>query len=542
GAACAPAAPEPPSSRAPHVTAGRATVRARARAGLVADDARGGVLGETLDPFGGRTVDVRWAPGDAVLHSGAGAAAAAREPGRGGGRPLLAVLDDAAPGPDLAGTLAELDEAELDDFTILEVLAAWERVAAWAQAGSARVLAEMLERTRGSSRHEFVVDAVAARLGLTRHAAAQHVTVAHGTSRLPEVADALAAGVVDRRKAEALIEAGRLPDDVRRDVVTSLLPDVEHLTVPQLRARLRRAEIEADPESADARHRAARAERFVRLEPVDDAMASLTAYLPADDAARVFAAIDDAGLALRRAPGETRRLDECRADALTALVTGRLVAGSGPAESGPTATCPGDAGGPAPRGGGGPSASGRRGEIRVTVAASTLLGSDDLPAILAGHGPIPAAMARALASDPDAVWQRLFTDPESGVLTDLTSRSYRPSPALRAAVVARDVTCTFPGCRVPAATSDLDHVEPFDPTSGAPQTHGDNLHALCRTHHRAKTVGGWRVARDPVAGTTTWTAPSGHRFSRDSVPQDPRVAAGPRADRPRRDRDGPPPF
>ena len=601
GVACAQAAPEPPTSRAPHVTAVRATVLERALARLLWDGSGGRVSGRTRDVLDGRVADLRWSSAGAVLDgravdgravgvrvadggapggraAGGGAPGGLRDrppahpvpafhsaggqgpvtaPGPGDGRPLLAVLDDTEAGPDLAGRLAALDEAELDDFTILEVLAAWERVAAWAQAGSARVLAEMLERTRGSSRHEFLADAVAARLGLTRNAAAQHVTVAHGTARLPEVADALAAGVVDRRKAEALIEAGRLPDDVRREVIATLLPDVEHLTVPQIHARLRRAEIEADPEGSEERRRAARAERFVRLEPVDDAMAYLTAYLPADDAARVFAAVDDAGLALRRAPGESRRLDECRADALTALVTGRLAAGqqardepagrfaTGEAASGPTPTGPVVSGRATVRGTpsavGGPVPAARsRGCIRVTVAASTLLGSDDLPAILAGHGPIPADMARALASDPDAVWQRLFTDPGSGVLTDVSSRSYRPSAALRAAVVARDVTCTFPGCRVPAATSDLDHVDPDDPASDDPQTHGDNLHALCRTHHRAKTVGGWQVARDPDDGRTTWVAPTGHRFARDPVVQDPRIAARPV--RRRRDQEGPPPF
>ncbi|SKC80939.1 protein of unknown function [Krasilnikoviella flava] len=491
--------------------------------------------------------------------------------GRGADRPLLAVLDALSPGPDLASTLASLDEAELDDFTILEVLAAWERVASWAQAGSARVLAEMLERTRGSSRHEFVADAVAARLGLTRHAAAQLVTVAHGTSRLPEVADALASGVVDRRKAEALVDAGRMPDHLRREAVAGVLSDAEHLTAPQLRAHMRRAEIEVDPGGAEDRHRAARAERYVRLEPVDDAMAYLTAYLPADDAARAFAAIDDVGLAMRRAPGETRRLGECRADAFTALATGRLAPGPslpgpsapgpslpGPSAPGPSALCPSVPGQhvtgqyvPGRIAAGGEASSRPRSRsragIRVSVAASTLLGSEDLPAILAGHGPIPASMARALASDPDAVWQRLFTDPESGVLTDVSSRTYRPGEALRAAVVARDVTCTFPGCRVPAASCDLDHVEPFDPTRDAPQTHGANLHALCRTHHRAKTVGGWAVARDPSTGGTTWTAPTAHRFARDPVPQDPRVTSA-RRDGPapgpgrRQDGDGPPPF
>lgn len=540
GVACAQVAPEPPTSRAPHVTAARATVLERALAGLLSDGVADRVPGETFDVVGGRVADLRWSPAAAVLDGRAfdgsafdgrafdrtGGQAPGAAPGPGDGRPLLAVLEDAAAGPDLAGTLAALDEAELDDFTILEVLAAWERVAAWAQAGSARVLAEMLERTRGSSRHEFVADAVAARLGLTRRGAAQLVTVAHGTARLPEVADALAAGVVDRPKAEALIDAGRLPDDLRREVVAGVLPDAEHLTAPQIRARMRRAEIEADPDGTEERHRAARAERFVRLELVDDAMAYLTAYLPADDAARAFAAIDEAGFAMRRAPGEERRLDECRADALTALVTGGLITGGlVPREgaAGTAATGGPAVGGSATRGDMSVPPSPRhphpRAAVRVTVAASTLLGSDDLPAILAGHGPIPAAMARALASDPDAVWQRLFTDPASGVLTDLSSRSYRPSATLRAAVVARDVTCTFPGCRVPAASSDLDHVEPFDPASDAPQTHGDNLHALCRTHHRAKTVGGWQVARDPVDGRTTWTAPTGHRFDRPPVVQ-----------------------
>jgi len=602
GATRAPAAPEPYPSRAPLVTAVRATVLERQLAGLVDG------LVDVGGAAGVGSVGLRWAPARAVLELGCDGGVeqgggvdvdADRERGAGhgpdvdlvdraehrpvdagrrlppagdpraegaeparAGRPLLAALDDMAPGPDLAALLESVDEADLDDFTILEVLAAWERVALWAQAGSARVLAEMLERTRGSSRHEFVADAVAARLGTTRHGAAQLVTVAHGTARLPEVAGALAAGVVDRRKAEALVDAGRLPDDHRREVVATVLPDVERLTVPQIRARMRRAEIAVDPDGADERRRAARAERFVRLEPVDDAMAYLTAHLPADDAARAFAEVDDLALAMRRTPGESRRLAECRADALVALVTSQVATGqvaTGQVATGRIDNGQGAAGHVVAAGGiteggsvrGASSRARRRGTVRVSVAASTLLGSDDLPAILAGHGPIPASMARALAADPDAVWQRLFTDPGSGVLTDVSSRSYRPSEALRAAVVARDVTCTFPGCQVPAASSDLDHVDPFDPAGTGPQTHGVNLHALCRTHHRAKTVGGWEVSRDPASGATTWTAPTGHQFERDPVRQDPRHDPDQHRD-PDRHRDpggrrdagndGPPPF
>ncbi|WP_081474784.1 HNH endonuclease signature motif containing protein [Isoptericola variabilis] len=440
---------------------------------------------------------------------------------------LAAELDAALPGPGLASRLVALEPADLDDHTLVEVLAAWERVAAWAQAGSARALAELLERTRGSAEHEFTVDGVAARLGMTRHAAAQLVTVAHGTAGLPEVADALATGRIDRRKAETLIATGRLPDDRRRAAVREVLPEAERLTVPQLRERLRRAEIRIDPDGAERRHHAARSERFVRLEPVDDAMAYLTAYLPADDAARVLAAVEQVAVPMHRTPGETRRLDACRADALVGLVTGDLT---------PTGSVHGSATGPA---------TGRRPGVQVTVAASTLLGADDLPGLLAGHGPVPAAVARALAADPDATWRRILTDPATGVLTDLSSRSYRPSPALRAAVIARDITCTFPGCRVPAWRTDLDHLDPFDPDRDAPQTHGDNLHALCRTHHRAKTLGGWHVTHDPATGTTRWTAPTGHQHDRPPTIADP-AHRPPREEGPpgstAEQQTGPPPF
>jgi hypothetical protein len=297
------------------------------------------------------------------------------------------------------------------------------------------------------------------------------------------------------------VATGRLSEDRRRETVREVLPEVERLTVPQIKERMRRAEIVNDPHGADERRRATtRAERFVRVEPVDGAMAYLTAYLPADDAAQVMAAVEAVAVPMHRTPGEERRLDECRADAFVGLTT-RTLTGPGGAADPTSSDAPSDA--PTTRRGSGAG-------VLVTIAMSTLLGADDLPAFVAGHGPVPAAMGRALAADPDASWRRMLTDPLTGVLTDLSSRCYRPSPALRAAVIARDMTCTFPGCWVPAWRGDLDHVEPFDPDDPGAQTHGTNLHALCRAHHRAKTVGGWSVSRDAGTGITRWTAPTGH--------------------------------
>jgi hypothetical protein len=197
-----------------------------------------------------------------------------------------ALLDAAPPGPVLAARLASLELSDIDDHTLVEVLAAWERIASWAQAGSAQALGELLERTRGSADHEFAVDGVAARPHATRRRPYGHRRARNG--RIPEVADAVAAGIVDRRKAEALVATGRMPDDRRREAVREVLPDVERLTVPQIKERMRRAENAVDPEGVDERREGARAERFVKLEPVDDAMAYLTAYLAADDAARVL--------------------------------------------------------------------------------------------------------------------------------------------------------------------------------------------------------------------------------------------------------------
>jgi len=43
--------------------------------------------------------------------------------------------------------------------------------------------------------------------------------------------------------------------------------------------------------------------------------------------------------------------------------------------------------------------------VHVTVALSTLLGLDEQPGELAGHGPIPAVLARRLAADPTGMFR-----------------------------------------------------------------------------------------------------------------------------------------
>jgi hypothetical protein len=155
--------------------------------------------------------------------------------------------------------------------------------------------------------------------------------------------------------------------------------------------------------------------------------------------------------------------------------------------------------------------------VHVTVAASTLLGLDEHPGELSCFGPIPADVARGLAVGGDVTWQRIVTDPVTGIATDVSRRTYRPGQVLGDLVRVRDATCTFPGCAVPAWRCDLDHVEAIDFTATAPdgasrtgQTRADNLHPVCRRHHNLKTHHGWSATRDAVTGVVTWTSPPGH--------------------------------
>ncbi|WP_143336724.1 HNH endonuclease signature motif containing protein [Corynebacterium pacaense] len=61
---------------------------------------------------------------------------------------------------------------------------------------------------------------------------------------------------------------------------------------------------------------------------------------------------------------------------------------------------------------------------------------------------------------------------------------YRPSEKMRAAVMARDGHCRFPGCRVPADRCQLDHVVAW--AAGGP-TAMWNLVCLCQHHHNMKS-------------------------------------------------------
>lgn len=149
--------------------------------------------------------------------------------------------------------------------------------------------------------------------------------------------------------------------------------------------------------------------------------------------------------------------------------------------------------------------------INVTVALSTLMGLDDVPAEVAGFGAISATQARALAAG--GVWRRLVTDPLSGAVLDVGRTRYRPPRPLAEHVIARDGCCAAPSCSVPADRCDLDHSTEYHgvPANGSPApgtTSADNLGPLSDRCHRLKTDGGFTL-RQVAPGVFEWRTPAG---------------------------------
>lgn len=493
---------------------------------------------------------------------GAGGKTAASRP-----RDLPAAGIDVA---DLVALLGSLDVADLSDADVLGVVAGWQQVASIAAAAQAAAIGELLARRPVST--SFPVDDVACALSTTGHGAAALVGRARGLADHPGLGDALRAGVLDPRKADVLLdEVARLPLPDAEHVLAAVLVDAEGCTAPLLRRRARRLVAAIDPDAAAKRADRSRADRCVRVEPVGDAMAWFSAFLPAHTAHGAFSAIDALARNARTADDD-RTLDQRRADVFADVFDAILAAGV------------------TPDGTALPTQQGAPVGLQLTLAATTLAGLDDMPGELTGYGPLPAPIARDLARRADR-YRPILTDEAGHVLavsdrtyptTDLplarggppgvavppggavppgvtvppggavrgapagignaeveppsppgdqspvtrssgepetaASVGYRPGASLTRLVVTRDQTCVFPGCRQPAAACDLDHVEPFDPSRPADaQTCAGNLQPLCRHHHLAKTRHGWSVHRDPTTGDTRTTSPTGMTIVRPAA-------------------------
>jgi hypothetical protein len=134
-------------------------------------------------------------------------------------------------------------------------------------------------------------------------------------------------------------------------------------------------------------------------------------------------------------------------------------------------------------------------QVMLRVDATTLFGTDTEDtadvAWVDGLGPVSPDTARELATSTGATWRKILIDPLTRATLDVGANTYAPSDRLRRFITARDQFCQAPGCHVPAADCEIDHVVPWPEG----KTEVDNLQALCKTDHRYKTQFGWEDAR-----------------------------------------------
>ena len=113
----------------------------------------------------------------------------------------------------------------------------------------------------------------------------------------------------------------------------------------------------------------------------------------------------------------------------------------------------------------------------------------------------------------DANLTRVVFGPDSQPL-DVGRTKRLVTPALRIAVMARDLHCVFPGCDRPASWCDVHHLIPW--SEGGP-TSLDNLVLLCRHHHTLVHEGGWRIEGTP--GHLDFYRPNGSQLGVEPPPR-----------------------
>jgi hypothetical protein len=393
----------------------------------------------------------------------------------------------------------------------------------------------------GGGDKDWVDEEVACVLRVSSRTAGDRLGTAERLVTLfPDTLAALAAGEVSLPHALRLSDGTfGLDDDITSKVEAAVLPRAARQTPGQFAASIRKAVARFDTRDQEARHEDARAERRVVFTPREDGMCDLWAHLPADAAAAVRDQVYRCAAQAKGRDGsdDQRSADQRRADTLVDLIVD------------PTGAS----------GGASPTSASAKTTVNVTVALSTLLAMDGHGGELGGHGPIPAALARVLAFDPNATWRRMLTDeaghfldagadtyspgadtprpdtarpdtarpdtarPDTARL-DAGAHTYQPGAALDRHIRLRDQTCRFPGCRRNSETCELDHRLAW---ADGGLTTVENMQALCPRHHHLKHETRWQVHRQPD-GSTRWISPTGRSYLQpppDPLPVDTTMAA-----------------
>ncbi|MGP3534979.1 DUF222 domain-containing protein [Microbacterium sp. RD1] len=332
---------------------------------------------------------------------------------------------------------------------------------------------------------------LAAALQITEYAADRLLVTAEAlVGRYPGMLALLARAGTTERHADVFVElVDTVEPHLRDGVIPRAVELAETLPVGAFRRRLRTLVDSVRAAALEQRHQDAIATRRVAVEAGFDGMAWLMTYIPAVEAHAAYERATAMAKVLAAADGETRTLDQLRADILADLII------DGTVDAHPDA------------------ARGIRARVAVTVPALSLLDDDHAagsePAVVEGVGPIPISRARELCANADG-WTRILTHPETGIVLSVGREKYKPPAALRKLVQWRADRCMAPGCGTPASRCEIDHRIPW---SEGGRTELANLNPFCTGHHTLKHHGGWTI--QPVEGddgAIEWISPLGRRY------------------------------
>ena len=408
--------------------------------------------------------------------------------------PVPEGLDDIPPGAILAAIVSSLDVNRLSGHDRILVLRAHQRLASHY---AAQVLTDMnavadsfAEDGLGT---DVAVEAAAAEvraaLQLTRFSADNEMVLALDLrERIPRVHELLHAGQIDARRARVIADGTmHLPDEMANRVVDEIAEKAPSLTTGQLRAHIRKICITIEPADADLRYTKAVDSRRIMTMPSPNGTANFYAMdlSPAlmETANR---RIDHIAKMLRR-EGEERTMDQLRADVFLDLLNGT--------SHGTVA----------------------KGVVDIRVDLVTLAGLAENPGNLGGFGPVVADIARKTAEQQqDGDWRFLVDDPVNGQPVAGGTTSRRPTAHQRRTVEMLRPVCKFPGCRMPATQSDLDHTIPW---SEKQETKVSGLCPLCRADHTLRHDAGWEYTIAD-SGNIHWISPLNHKYTvpRESDP------------------------
>jgi hypothetical protein len=395
-------------------------------------------------------------------------------------------LDCMAQGPVLAAYLSSVDVSLLSGYDRVKVLRAHQRMVAHYQAKLYEDMASVRDANRDMDNdHEhagmLAASEVRSALHLTRRSTDIDMSFALDLAqRLPSVLSMLSDGVIDYRRART-VERGtcHLTAAVAQGVVERIKESALLMTTGQLAARIRKLCIEANPQEAEIRYRSAAADRKLIAAPTVDGTANLLGLnLPPDRVVAVSHRINAIAKSLR-GTGETRTMDQLRADVYLDILSGTV------------------------------HKSSARAVVHLAVDLDTVAGLSSHPGELNGFSPVISDIAQQFALDhSDAEWQYTITDAETGEQLHSGVTRRRPTATDRRQIESRDRSCSFPGCRAPSADCDIDHITPYS-EGGA--TCPCNNATACRHDHRLKDYG-WRYER-LRSGIYEWISPFGHTYT-----------------------------